>query len=166
MPPTNDPGAAPADPDLEVCLARTRSAVLNILVGVGLLIAASGWSLRRHAEKRPFAASRNLHDGLLFGLIVVAVCSYMVRRIRLRGSDGEDRSRRTARFFWTHVGSAAVAAVGVVLGFVYGWYVNPRLEGVIAFWVVPMALGFLALPRRGELDDLGPSPPSPEAPPT
>ena len=32
------------------CLLRTRSAVLNVLVGVGLMIAVSGWLLRRRAE--------------------------------------------------------------------------------------------------------------------
>jgi peptidoglycan/LPS O-acetylase OafA/YrhL len=166
MPPTNDPRVAPVDPEMEACLSRTRASVLNLLVGVGLMIAVSGWLLRRHAEHGVIKPARGWHDGLLFGLIGVAVCSYLVRRRRPRGSDAEGGSRRLTRFFWTLVGSAAIAAVGVPLGLVYGWFVDPRLEGVIVFWVVPLALGFLALPRRGELDDLRPSSPSPEAPST
>jgi hypothetical protein len=164
MPPTNEPAADPVDPEREACLSRTRAAVLNVLVVAGFLIAVSGWLLRRHAQQGFVVASRAWHDRLLFGLIAVAVCSYVIRRSGTRGSDARGVSRRAARFFWSHVGSAAVAAVGVILGFVYGWYVDPRLQGVIVFWVVPMALGLLALPRRGELDDLGPSPPGPEAP--
>jgi hypothetical protein len=140
--------------------------VLNVLVGDGLLIAVSGWLLRRHRQQAIIRSERGWHDGLLFGLIAVAVCGYLLRRPRLRPSDSETPSRRAARFFWGHVGSAAVAAIGVPLGLLYGWFVDPRLEGVIVFWVVPLALGLLALPRRGELDEVGPPSPSPEAPTT
>jgi hypothetical protein len=166
MPPTNDHGDAPIDPELEACLSRTRAAVLNVLVVVGLMIAVSGWLLRRHAEQADIQPARGMHDGLLFGLIAVAVCSYLVRRSRPRSSDADVASRRAARFFWTHVASAAIAAAGVPIGFAYGWYVDPRIQGVITFWVVPLALGLLAFPRRGELDDLRPPSPSPEAPST
>jgi hypothetical protein len=166
MPPTNDPLISPVGPEMEACLARTRAAVLNVLVGVGLMIAVSGWLLRRHAQREFIGPAREWHDGLLFGLIAVGVCSYFIRRTWLRRSDSGDPSRRAARFFWTHVGSAAVAAVGAPLGFVYGWYVDPRLKGVIVFWVVPLALGLLAFPRRGEVDENGPSSRSPEAPTT
>jgi hypothetical protein len=159
MPPTNEPAPDPVDPEWEACLSRTRAAVLNVLVVDGFLIAVSGWLLRQHAQQGFVAASRAWHDGLLFGLIAVAVCSYVIRRSGLRGLYAEGAAARQARFFWSHVGSAAIAAVGVPLGVAYGWLVDPRLQGVIVFWVVPMALGFLALPRRGELDDFGPSPP-------
>ena len=54
-------------------------------------------------------------------------------------------------FFRSHVAGAAIAALGVPLGLAYGWWVNPRLEGVIPFWVIPLTLGFLAIPRRLEL---------------
>jgi hypothetical protein len=166
MPPTNEPAVSPVDPEREACLSRTRAAVLNVLVVAGFLIAVSGWLLRRRAEQGVIKPSRAWHDGLLFGLIAVAVCSYLVRRPRRRRSDAPSPSQRAARFFWTHVGSAAIAAIGVPLGLVYGWLVDPRLEGVIPFWVVPMALGFLALPRRGENVEVGPSSPSPEDPST
>ncbi len=166
MPPTNDPDGDPVGRDLEACLSRTRSAVLNVLVVIGLMIAASGWWLRRRAEQGVVEPVRGWHDGLLLGLIVVAVSSYVMRRARFRRADAGTASRQATRYFWTHVGSAAVAAIGVPLGLAYGWYVNPHLEGVIPFWVVPLALGFLAIPRRGELDDHGPSSPSPEVPST
>lgn len=167
MPPTNEPAADPVDPEVAACLARTRAAVLDVLVAVGALIAASGLLLRGHDVPAGARPSRTIHDGLFLGLIAVAVCSYGLRRMGPRRSSGDGgRARRSARFFWSHVGSATVAATGVLLGFAYGWFVDPRLEGVIAFWVVPLALGLLALPRRGELEDLGPPPPNPEAPST
>jgi hypothetical protein len=166
MPLTNEPGAAPHDPEWEACLSRTRSWVLNVLVGVGLLIAVSGWVLRRHREHAIVGPSRGWHDGLLSGLIAVGACSYVLRRPRFRRPEGEIRSRRMARFFRSHVGSAAIAAIGVPLGLLYGWFVDPRLEGVIVFWIVPLALGLLALPRRGELDEVVPPSPDPEAPTT
>jgi hypothetical protein len=160
---TNDPDDVTGAVGPEACLRRTRTAVLNVLVGVGLLIAVSGWLLRRRAEEvvRP---ARWMHEGLLLALILVAVASYLVRRLGGGRMTAIPLDRREARFFWSHAGSAAVAAIGIPLGLVYGWFVDPRLEGVIPFWVVPLALGFLALPRRGELDDLGPTPTHPEAP--
>jgi hypothetical protein len=167
MPPTNEPGVTPLDPEWEACLSWTRGWVLNVLVGVGLLIAVSGWLLRSHRPQATIRAARTWHDVLLCGLFGVAVCSYLLRRPRLQRLDGEPASRRAARFSWRHVGSAAVAAIGVLLGLLYGWFVDPSLRGVIAFWVVPLAFGLLALPRRGELvDEVGPSSPSLEAPTT
>jgi hypothetical protein len=130
------------------------------------MIAASGWLLRRHASDGIIVPSRRWHDGLLTALAAVAVSSYVVRRLAIRGSDVGDASRRSASFFWTRVGSALIAALGVPVGLLYGWYVDPRLQGVIVFWVVPLALGFLALPRRGEIVEVGPTSPSPEAPST
>lgn len=166
MLPTNDPDPAPVGPDMEACLSRTRSSVLNVLVGMGGMIAASGGLLRRRAGQGVVVPAPGSHDGLLFGLIVVAVASYFVRRAWLRRTGTMPADGRAARFFWTHVGSAAIAAVGIPLGLLFGWYVDPHLDAVIPFWVVPLALGFMALPRRGELEDLGPSSPSPEAPST
>ena len=140
-------------------LVRTRSAVLNVLVGDGLMIAVSGWLLRRRAEDAIVRPDRGLHDALLLSLVAVAVASYVMRR-RWTGRPSPAASdRRDARFFWSHVGAAGLAALGIPLGLAYGWWVDPRLEGVIPFWVVPMALGFLALPRRGELEELDTSAP-------
>ena len=41
------------------------------------------------------------------------------------------------------------------LGLVYGWLVIPQLEAVIPFWAVPLAFGFLSLPRQAELEGGG-----------
>jgi hypothetical protein len=163
MPLTNDPDAGTGVAGPEGCLRRTRTAVLNVLVGVGLMIAVSGWLLRRRAEDIVRPAPR-MHKGLLLALVFVAVASYLIRRTGLGRLSDAPAGRREGRFYWSHVGSAAIAAIGVPLGLVYGWFVDPRLEGVIPFWVVPLALGFLAIPRRGELADLSPTLPNPEAP--
>jgi hypothetical protein len=162
MPHTNDGDAVAGAAGPEACLRRTRTAVLNVLVGVGLMIAVSGWLLRRRAEDIVRPVPR-MHEGLLLALVSVAVAGYLIRRTGLGRLSGLHAGRREGRFYWSHVGSAAIAAIGVPLGLVYGWCVAPRLEGVIPFWVVPMALGLLAIPRRGELDDLSPTPPNPEA---
>ena len=150
---TNEPDDPPPSIAMEACLARTRKAVLDVLVGVGMMIAVSGWLLRRRAGQDLPLPPRGLHDGLLFALLVVAVCGYLVRRAWAARPASLTPDRRAARFFRTHVGSAAIAALGVPIGLAYGWFVDPRLEGVAPFWVIPLALGFLAIPRRGELDE-------------
>jgi hypothetical protein len=165
MPHTNDPESVPRDPWRDAALRRTRGAVLNVLVAVGLMIALSGWLIRRRAEAGIVDPSRGLHDGLLAGLFGAGIASYLLRRRRLRYSSQMPMDRRIRWFYWTHVGAAAIAAIGVPLGLAYGWWVDPRLEAVIPFWVVPLALGFLAIPRHIELEDLDPSTPNPEAPP-
>jgi hypothetical protein len=167
MPHTNDVDRLPPLPAMEACLVRTRTAVLNVLVGVAFLIAVSGWLIRRRAELAIVRPEQGLRDRLLVFLLVIAICSYLVRRTWVRRPAAHlDAQRREALFFWSHFGSALVAGLGVALGIAYGWWVDPRLEGMIPFWVVPMALGFLALPRRIEIDDPSPSPPSPKAPST
>jgi hypothetical protein len=156
MPPTNDRDSRSDEPVGEALLRCTRIAVLNVLIGVGLLIAVSGWLIRRRAEGPMVRPPQGLRVTLLTALVVVAVASYLVRRAGFGRSAYLARERREARFFWSHVGAAAITAAGVLLGLGYGWYVAPDLERVIPFWVVPLALGLLAIPRRGELDDLGP----------
>ena len=75
------------------CLERTRSAVLNVLVGVGLTIATAGWLLRgREPRPGPLREAGGLHDVLMVALIVLAVASYLVRRSARRRSGL--RSRR------------------------------------------------------------------------
>jgi hypothetical protein len=151
------------EPAAQACLERTRSAVLNVLVGVGLTIAIGGWLLQgRAAAERP-APPRGLHDSLMLILIGLAVASYIVRRGSGRRVARLDSGRRESAFFWSHVLAAAIAAPGAALGIVYGWWVDPRLEAVIPFWVVPLALGFLAVPRSRELDDFDRPAPGPGA---
>ena len=57
-----------------------------------------------------------------------------------------------------------LVAPAALLGIVAGWWVNPRLESVIPFWVVPLALGWLYVPRTHELDDLTRPAPGPGDP--
>jgi len=166
MPHTNEPHPVTRAPDWDACLLRTRTTVLNVLVAVGLMIALSGWLLRRRAGDGILLAARGMHEGLLLALIVAAVASYLVRRAGMSRLSAIPADRRASRFYWSHVGAAVIASLGVPLGLVHGWCVDPRLESVVPFWVVPLALGFLAIPRRGEVDDLSPSPPNPEAPST
>ena len=128
------------------CLVRTRSAVLNVLVAVGLTIAVSGWLLRGRAET-PWRTAAALHDGLTGGLLALGVASYLSRRIMGargacsrpgaggRGSSGRMSARPRSR------------RLIAPLGLVYGWFCRSRGSmRVIPFWVVPLALGFLALP--------------------
>jgi hypothetical protein len=96
-------------------------------------------------------------------LIGLAVASYIVRRGSGRRVARLDPVRRESAFFWSHVLAAAIAAPAAALGIVYGWWVDPRLEAVIPFWVVPLALGLLAMPRSGELDDFDRPAPGPGA---
>jgi hypothetical protein len=142
------------DPASRTCLAKTRSAVLNVLVAVGITIAVSGWLLRAH----PGAAGRSqlthaIHLGLIATLLILGATSFVSRRLMGRRSWLRDSMRCERRFFWSHVLPAIFAALATPLGLAYGWFVAPRLELVIPFWVVPLALGFLALPRAEELAD-------------
>ena len=139
-------------PAWAACLERTRSAVLNVLVGVGATIAIGGWLLRGRAEARSAPASAMAPRVLMAALIVLAVASYLVRRSARRLPLPTDPGRRQARFYRSHVLSAAIAALAAPLGIVYGWWIDPRLEAVIPFWVVaagPGIPGDTARPRAG-----------------
>jgi len=167
MHPTVDPASQVLDPASRACLARTRSAVLNVLVAMGLMIAVSGWLLRARAaaagRQQPAMA---LERGLMAGLIVLGVTSYLSRRLMGRRAALRDPSRRESVFFWSHVLPALIAALAVPLGLAHGWLIIPRLEAVIPYWVVPLALGFLALPRERELAEFDrPMPDAGAAPP-
>jgi hypothetical protein len=136
------------------CLERTRSHVLNVLVGVGLSIAVSGWLLRGRARDWQPWPSKTLSDALYIALIALAALSYIARRvIGARIKHAED-SRRDQLFYWSHVGPALIAALAIPLGLAYDWLVAPHLDAVIPFWAVPFAVGFLSLPRTSELSDL------------
>jgi hypothetical protein len=165
MPHTNDHRAVPDEGAREVLLLRTRRAVLDVLMGVAVMIAVGGWLLGRRADDRIAVPARGTHDGLLIALFVVGIVSYFWRRRGIRSSTRLPIDRRRRDFYWSHVGAAAIAALGAPLGLAYGWWVDPRLEAVIPFWVIPLALGFLSIPRRAELDDIDPSRPNPEDPP-
>lgn len=163
MRPTNEPGEPAADASRQRLLHRTRRSVLDVLLVTGVMIAASGWLLRSRGDEVPVRTDRNLSYGLVVGLVLVALVSHTWRRASARGAAVGTPDERAARFYRSHVGPAAVAALGVPLGLAYGGWVDSRLGSVAPFWVVPLALGFLAWPRRAELDDFD-SPSKIEAP--
>ena len=99
----------------------------------------------------------------LFGL---AFASYGVRVASRRLLKRAEESRLQTTFYWSHVLSASIAALATPLGIVYGWLIDPRLGSVIPFWVVPLTMGFLAIPRTRELDDFNPPFPNLGASPT
>jgi hypothetical protein len=142
------------EPAALACLERARSAVLNILVVDGIGIAASGLLLRWRDRGALFRASDGARRAMLGGLLALALASYLTRRVMTRRSALRDPAHRAARFFRAHVASAALGGLAVPLGLAYGWTVQPRLDAVAPFWVAAIALGFLALPRAAELDDL------------
>ena len=132
------------------CIEQTRSAVLNVLIVTGTGIAVSGFLLRWRDLWALSRAPTWVGQGLMIGLLVVAVASFAVRRV----VSGSGALRDPARFRRGHVLSAALASLGVPLGLAYGWFVRPRLDVVGPFWVIALTLGFLALPRahRQNLD--------------
>jgi hypothetical protein len=146
-------------PDLQprACLDRTRSAVLNVLMAVALMIAVSAGMLRAWPLEKLPAASRVAYQRLAALLFVLGVASYASRRVLLRYTAQTESSRRETLFFWSHVVPAIIAALATPLGLYCGWFVDPRLGAVSPFWVVPLALGFLAFPREHELEVFHPS---------
>jgi hypothetical protein len=153
MRPTLDSSSQFLDPASRACLARTRSAVLNVLIAVGLTIAASGWLLRMRAGAAGPQPAGTLHDRLMLLLLALGVTSYLSGRLMGRRAALSDPSRRESLFFWSHVVPALIAALSAPLGLLYGWLIRPRLDAVIPFWIVPLALGLLSLPRATELAD-------------
>ena len=135
------------------CLDRTRSAVLNVLIVAGMGIAASGWLLRWRDRWALSRLPNSVGQGMLAGLLVLAVSSYVVRRAVSGRSALRDKA---SRFYLGHVVAAVLASLAVPLGLAYGWFVRPRLDVVGPFWVVALTLGFLALPRAHILEGLDP----------
>jgi hypothetical protein len=140
-------------------------AVLNVLVGVGLTIAVGGWLLLGRAAVHRPAPPGGLADASMPGLLALILASCLLRYVLARRAAYVAPGRRASAFFWAHVLPAAVIASAAPLGIAYGWWVDPRLEGVMPFFVIPLALGFLFLPRSYELNDFQrPTPGSPRAP--
>jgi hypothetical protein len=145
-------GLESLDPASRRCLENTRGAVLNLLVVTGLFIAISGGILRWHAVDKQGIGSNSLHEKLMIGLFALGVVSFLTRRLLGRRVRLKDRETRASRFFWSHFLAALVAALAAPLGLLHGWLVAPDLESIGPFWVVALALGFLALPREHELE--------------
>jgi len=138
--------AEPSRPG-QACLERTRTAVLNVLIAVGVCIALSGGLLRFRAEDREASASRNLHQELMASLIVISVISYATRRILSQRTLHGKPAPRESLFYWS-----IIAALAAPLGLVYGWWVDRSVQSVAPFWIAALALGSLALPRARELE--------------
>jgi hypothetical protein len=153
------------EPAARAILERTRSAVLNVLVAVGVGIAASGLILRWRDSFALFRATDSIRQAMLAGLFVLVVVSYLCRRVLGRRSLLRIPEHRAARFYRSHLISAAVGALAIPLGLAYGWTVQPRVESVAPFWVAALALGVLAIPRASELDGLD-DPPAGTSEPT
>jgi hypothetical protein len=151
MLPTPESDSTGLDPASQACLSQTRSAVLNVLVAVGATIAISGWLLRGREPAAAGQTSRDVHQVLLIALLALAVLSFLLRRIMGRRSALSDPTRRARRFFWSHVLPAIMAALIAPLGLLHGLLSDPGVEAISPFWVVPLALGVLALPRASEL---------------
>lgn len=151
----------PTDADLAL-LERTRSAVMNVLVVVGLGIGLSGFLLGRR-ERGAWLLPPPESERVAYGsLLILGFASLFTRRVLGSRAGLREPTTRAARFYRGHVLGAAIAAVAIPLGFAYGWFVRPRLDGVWPFWVVALALTTLALPREVELDGFDrPLPPPP-----
>ena len=59
---TPDPDRDDLDVASQDCLIRTRSAVLNVLVAVGLTIAVTGWLLRGWEPETPWRTAQAVHQ--------------------------------------------------------------------------------------------------------
>ncbi len=146
-----DDGRPELEPAAALCLDRTRSAVLNVLVVVGAGIAVSGWVLGRRDRGALLWDPVMARRVSIVILLSVLVAGRLVLRIGSSRSSLRDPLQRARRFFRAHILSAAVGALAVPLGFAYGWAIKPRLEDISPYWVVALATGFLALPRSHEL---------------
>jgi hypothetical protein len=163
---TNDPDLPSANSEWTACLERARLAVLNILVAVGLTIAVGGWLLRNRAAVQRPPTPRPTLPMLMLLLIMLAIASYLTRRTARGRAAAKEPRRRQASFYWSHVLSAGIAALAAPLGIFCGWFIDPRFEAVIPFWVVALALGFQAIPRIHELDDFALPSTDPGEPPS
>jgi len=140
------------DPASRKCLDCTRGAVLNLLVVTGFFIAISGAVLRWRSAHSGAIGSKSLHGKLMIGLLVIAVASFLSRRLLGSRARLKDPETRASRFFWSHLLAAVVAALAAPVGLLHGWLVAPGLDSIGPFWVVALALGFIALPRQYELE--------------
>lgn len=139
------------DPDT-VALDRARSAVMNVLVVVGLGIGLTGFLLGRRVVGAWLPSPRG-SERVAYGLLLLlCFLSVTVRRAVGARSQLRDPSTRAARFWWAHVLGAAIGALAMPMGLAYGWLILPRLAGVWPFWVAALALTALSYPRSIELE--------------
>jgi hypothetical protein len=152
----SDPARGDLDPASLDCLKQTRSAVLNVLMGVGAVVALTGILLRGRTEGAWNQAPQRLNEVGFLCLFVIFVASTVMRRALGRRARLRDPRLRRKRFYQAHVLPAIVGAVAAVLGFIHGYLISPRLEIILPFWLTALVLGILAYPRAGELEGLDP----------
>ncbi len=148
---TSDPTLSVADNE---ALDRTRSSVMNVLVFVGLGIAASGFMLSRKDRGDLLMPPRDIEVWAYGCLFVLTVASVLARRVLAARDRLRAKATRGRQFHKAHLVSACIGALAIPIGFAYGWFVRPRIDGVGPFWVVALALGAMAYPRAHELHDL------------
>ena len=148
----NETAELSLDPGSIDCLRRTRASVLNVLMGVGVVVAVSGVILRGRPAGAWPALTPRLNDLMLGSLILIFAISTVMRRSLGRRARLSDPGLRDQRFFWGHVLPAVVGALAAPLGLAHGWLLSPRLETLIPFWVTALLLGVLAYPRGRELE--------------
>ena len=106
------------DPAAIECLGKTRSGVLNVLVGVGMIVALSGFVLRGRASGGAVPRARTGST---------RVCSWVWDLIFVAQHDPAQspgssrpgsaiRSPGGPRFYWGHVLPAVVGALAAPLG--------------------------------------------------
>ena len=133
-------------------LERTRSAVTNVLLAVGLGIAVSGWALARREPGLPPWPPTQARRVAYAALCALIAASVTIRRVWASRCGLRKSARRAARLYASHVVSAGVGALSVPLGFAYAWSVRPTLDGVGPFWLAGLALVALAQPRDNEIE--------------
>lgn len=141
----------PLEPRARETLEQTRSAVLNALIAAGLGIAITGALIRWRDGWATGRAPESVGRGLLGGLAGLLVLSVLIRRVGAGRVALQAPATRCRRLWRSHVASAWVGAAAVPLGLAYGWFVRPRLDAVLPFWVAALALGVLAFPRAAAL---------------
>ncbi len=149
------------DPAAVECLKATRSAVLNVLVAIGVAVALSGVVFRGRGREIPVGGPGGLGNALLTGLLLIFAASTVLRRWLGRRSRLREPCSRGPRFYWGHVLPALVGALAAPLGLAHGLLVSPTLDAILPYWLAALVLGVLAYPRGRELQgfDLPMAPP-------
>ena len=128
--------------------------MLNVLVGVGVVVALSGALLRRRANDVVLPAPGPSEPGHVSLPVRDLRGQHDRRRVaRPAGSAARSPPARAALLLGTRH-SRGDRRPGGALGLLYGWLVSPRLEAILPFWLAALVLGILAYPRGRELEDL------------
>ena len=134
------------------CLKRTRSGVLNVLVGVGGRRRCLRSLLRGRTSEALVGPQEPLSQALLLSLLGFSWSALSLAACWAAGRGSAILSLRGPRFFWVTFCRPPIGALAAPLGLIHGWLISPRLEAILPFWVVALVLGILAYPRGRELE--------------